>query len=296
MTATGGSSGNVITFTTNSVCTVSGSTVRFIKVGKCVIDASQAGDAEYLAAPQVQQTISIGKAPQTITFTSSAPSSATVGSTYAVTATGGSSGNVIIFTTNSVCTVSGAKVHFISVGRCVIEANQAGDTDYLAAIEAQQTIAVGKGSQTITFTSKPPSDAAVGATYTVTASGGASGQPVTFSTTSMCTVSGAKVHFISVGRCVIEANQAGDTDYLAARAGLPELQGSKGHLQDRSSLVSGQSDLREGTDRAFLGHSCSAVRRLGSNREAHHPQRGHCSVHDLAVGGQGNVQAVTERA
>jgi hypothetical protein len=115
-----------------------------------------------------------------------------------------------------VCTVSGSTVRFIKVGKCVIDANQAGNANYLAAIEAQQTVTVGKGSQTITFTSKAPSHAAVGATYTVTASGGDSRQPVTFSTTSMCTVSGAKVRFISVGRCVIEANQAGDTDYLAA--------------------------------------------------------------------------------
>ncbi|MGA2805488.1 MAG: kelch repeat-containing protein [Acidimicrobiales bacterium] len=216
LTATGGPSGNAVTFTTSSVCTVSGSTVSFTGVGECVIDANQAGDADYLPAPQVQQKITVGKAAQTITFTSRPPSDATVGVTYTVTATGGPSRNAVTFTTSSVCTVSGSTVSFIGVGECVIDANQAGDADYLPAPQVQQTIAVGKGSQTITFTSKAPSDAAVGATYTVTASGGASGQPVTFSTTSMCTVSGSKVHFIGVGKCVIEANQAGDTDYLAA--------------------------------------------------------------------------------
>jgi len=216
VTATGGASGNAITFSTTSVCTVSGSTVSFVGVGKCVVDANQASNADYLAAPEVQQTISIGKAPQTIIFTSRPPSDATVGATYTVTATGGASGQPVTLGTNSVCTLSGSTVRFNKVGKCVIDANQAGDADYLAAIQVQQTIAVGKGPQTITFTSKAPSDAAVGATYAVTANGGASGQPVTFSTTSMCTVSGSKVHFIGVGTCVIEANQAGDTDYLAA--------------------------------------------------------------------------------
>ncbi len=216
VTASGGASGQPVTLRTNSVCTVSGSTVRFNKVGKCVIDASQAGDADYLAAIQVQQTIVVGKGSQTITFTSKAPSGAAVGATYTVTASGGASGQPVTLRTNSVCTVSGSTVRFNKVGKCVIDASQAGDADYLAAIQVQQTIAVGKGSQTITFTSKAPSDAAVGATYTVTASGGASGQPVTFSTASMCTVSGSKVHFIGVGKCVIKANQAGDTDYLAA--------------------------------------------------------------------------------
>ncbi|MGP8149425.1 MAG: kelch repeat-containing protein, partial [Acidimicrobiales bacterium] len=196
--ATGGASGNAVTFSTMSACTVSGSTVSFIGVGPCVIDADQAGNADYLMATQVQQTIAVGKASQSISFTSTAPSNATVGATYTVTAKGGASGNAVTFHASSTCAVSGSEVRFIGVGECVIEADQAGNADFFAATEVQQTITVGKGSQTITFTSGAPSDATVGATYTVTATGGASGNAVTFSTTSMCTVSGSKVSFIGV--------------------------------------------------------------------------------------------------
>jgi hypothetical protein len=128
------------------MCTVSGAKVRFIGVGTCVIDANQAGDADYLAATQVQQTITVGKASQTITFTSTAPSNATVGATYTVTATGGASGNAVSFRARSMCTVSGAKVRFIGVGTCVIDANQAGDADYLAAAQATQSFRVAKAT------------------------------------------------------------------------------------------------------------------------------------------------------
>jgi hypothetical protein len=161
-------------------------------------------------------SLTVGKASQSITFTSTAPSNATVGATYTVTATGGASGNAVTFSTMSTCTVSGSTVSFIGVGQCVIDANQAGNADYLMAAQVQQTITVGKASQTITFTSRAPSDATVGATYTVRATGGDSGNAVTFSTTSMCTVSGSRVSFLGVGECVIDANQAGDADYLAA--------------------------------------------------------------------------------
>jgi hypothetical protein len=41
------------------VCTVSGSTVSYAAAGSCVIDANQAGNATYAAAPQVQQTIKV---------------------------------------------------------------------------------------------------------------------------------------------------------------------------------------------------------------------------------------------
>ena len=50
-----------------------GATVSVHGVGTCVIDANQAGNANYNAAPQVQQSFTVGKGNQTITFTSTAP-------------------------------------------------------------------------------------------------------------------------------------------------------------------------------------------------------------------------------
>jgi alpha-tubulin suppressor-like RCC1 family protein len=73
--------------------------------------------------------------------------------------------------------------------------------------------------QTITFTSVPPSPAVVGASYTVAATGGGSGNEVSFSvlaTESICSVSGDVVTLLSVGSCTIAADQAGSPGYLAA--------------------------------------------------------------------------------
>jgi hypothetical protein len=166
-------------------------------------------------------TLTVNKTSQTITFTSS-PASPTVGVTYTVTATGGGSGNPVIFsidaTTASNCSISASTVTFLTTGNCTIDANQAGNADYSAASQAQQTVTgVAIGSQTITFTSSPVSPTA-GGTYTVTATGGGSGNPVTFSsaTTSTCTVTGSTVSFIGAGACTIDANQAGNDSYAAA--------------------------------------------------------------------------------
>ena len=43
-----------------AVCTISGTTVSLVAVGNCVITADQSGNATYLAALQVSQTIAIG--------------------------------------------------------------------------------------------------------------------------------------------------------------------------------------------------------------------------------------------
>ena len=75
------------------------------------------------------------------------------------------------------------------------------------------------GAQQITFRSTVPASATVGGvSYTVAASGGASGNPVTFSSgaPTVCAVSGATVTFTGAGTCTIDANQAGDTDYSSA--------------------------------------------------------------------------------
>jgi hypothetical protein len=57
------SSGLPVSFTIDasatSVCSISGSTVSFIGGGMCVIDANQAGNANYNPAPAAQQAFAV---------------------------------------------------------------------------------------------------------------------------------------------------------------------------------------------------------------------------------------------
>lgn len=102
--------------------------------------------------------------PQTITFTSSPPSNAVYGGSYTASATGGDSGNPVVLSIDSsstpwACRISGAAstaatVSFTGVGSCVIDANQGGNSDYLPAAQAQQTLSVGKATLTVTADDK----------------------------------------------------------------------------------------------------------------------------------------------
>jgi uncharacterized repeat protein (TIGR01451 family) len=96
-----------------------------------------------------------------------------------LTATGGGSGNPVVFSVDSssgsgVCSVSGtdgATVSYAAAGSCVIDANQAGNASYAAAPQVTQTITV---NQAVAFvTDSPPLTAAAGEPYdyTFTASG-----------------------------------------------------------------------------------------------------------------------------
>ncbi len=172
-------------------------------------------------------TLSVGQV-QAISF--AAPASGAVGASATLSATGGASGNPVVFSVDStsgtgVCNVSGTNgttVNYTAAGNCVIDANQAGNTTYAAAPQVQQTVTVGQGSQTISFTG--PTSGTVGSSATLSASGGASGNPVVFSIDSstangVCNVSGTNgstLNYTAAGTCVIDANQAGNATYSAA--------------------------------------------------------------------------------
>lgn len=144
--AANATSGLPVTFasTTGSVCTVSGSTVSFVGTGTCTVSASQAGNATYTAAPTVTQSFSVAGKPQSITFTSSAPTSAFVGGpTYTVSATA-TSGLPVTFGAASfgVCSVSGSTVSFTAAGVCNIVGFQFGNSTWASATPVVQTFTV----------------------------------------------------------------------------------------------------------------------------------------------------------
>jgi len=170
------------------------------------------------------QTITVGQAAQTITFSTTAPSAAATGDTYTVAATGGASANAVTFSidaaSTSTCSISGSTVTFDHAGTCVVDADQEGNADYLSAPQAAQTIAVGVAAQVITF-APLTSPATVGDTQSLAGVGGASGSSVTFSvapatTGSACSITGTTLSFDHAGSCVVVADQGGSADYAAA--------------------------------------------------------------------------------
>jgi hypothetical protein len=119
-------------------------------------------------------TFSLLQIPQSITFTNVPPSAPTVGGSYSVAATGGGSGNPVLFSTDPTST-SGCIVNQTTglvtlnapAGTCVVDANQAGNATYAAAPTAKQSVVVALNPQAITFTNTVPSSLIVGGTYTV---------------------------------------------------------------------------------------------------------------------------------
>jgi hypothetical protein len=130
------------------VCVIDGSNnVTFQHAGTCVVDANQPGNAFYSAAAQVQQSFTVSPTIQTVMFTSTAPMSAVVGgSAYVPTATSTAGLSVAITVDQSsvaVCSIdSSGNVTFLAAGTCMLDANQSGNADFLAASQVQQSFVV----------------------------------------------------------------------------------------------------------------------------------------------------------
>ncbi len=200
--------------TTSSVCTVTGSTATLIATGTCTIKATQVGNGGFLAAAQVEQSFAVNQNSQSITF--AAIAAQTVGTSLKLSATA-TSGLQVSFTstTAGICVISHTTAMFIASGRCIIDANQTGNSDYSAATQIQQSFTVNGEAQTITFAN--PGTQTVGTPLALSATA-TSDLPVSFipTTTGICTVSRNTARFIVAGTCTIDANQAGNSAYAAA--------------------------------------------------------------------------------
>jgi hypothetical protein len=206
-------SGLAVSFAASGSCTVSGANVHLTGAGNCTITASQAGNSNYNAAPEVARTFSIGKADQTITF--AALGNRTYGDADFTVSASASSGSAVSFAASGDCTVSGATVHITGAGSCTITASQGGNDNYNAASDVPRTFSIGKANQTITFAAL--GDKTYGDADFMVSASASSGLAVAFSALGSCTTSiGGLVHITGAGSCTITASQAGNGNYNAA--------------------------------------------------------------------------------
>jgi hypothetical protein len=214
VTASGGDAGNPVTFSALGACSVLDGLVTITRGGSCTITASQAGNDNYEAAADVPQIFSVAKATQTILF--DALADRTFGDApFTVSATGGKSGNQVTFSAAGNCSAAGSLVTITGAGSCTVTASQAGNDSYDAAPDVPHAFAIGKASQTILFGAL--ADRTFGdAPFSVSATGGGSGNAVTFAALGNCSVLGNLVTLTAPGSCTVTASQAGNANYTAA--------------------------------------------------------------------------------
>jgi hypothetical protein len=175
------SSGLAVSYSASGNCSIVSGAVHITGAGSCTVTAHQGGDSNYNAAPDVDQTFTIHKANQTISF--GALANKTYGDAdFGVSATA-SSGDAVSFTASGSCTVSGSTVSLTGAGSCTITAHQGGNANYNAAPDVSQSFSIAKANSHLTAN---PASGALNGTTSLSAqltginSGALSGETITF--------------------------------------------------------------------------------------------------------------------
>jgi hypothetical protein len=230
--ATGGGSGNPVTITGSGSCSGSGNGSVFIMmttgIGNCTITFNQVGNTDYYAAPTLTKTVTAAKASQVIAITGPVPfpASAVYNTSFTVTATGGDSGNPVAIAGSGSCSGSGNGSALITmtsgVGNCSVSINQSGNDFFSPAVDSK-TITAEKAAQTITITGPVPfpTSAVFNTSFTATATGGDSGNPVNILGSGSCSGSGNGSALITmsnseVGNCTVTFSQNANDNYTSA--------------------------------------------------------------------------------
>ena len=214
--ATGGASGQPVTFTSGGSCTNSGTTYTMTSgTGTCTVIANQASSTDYSAAQTVTQTVNATLATPAITFTG-APPSAAYNSHFTVAATTKASTTPTITSSGACSNMSTAVTMTSGTGTCLLTATWAADSNYSGATATQSTTA-STIAPTITFTGAPTS-AAYNSIFAVAATTNASTTP-TITSSGACSNVGTAITMTSgTGICSLSATWAADSNYSSATA------------------------------------------------------------------------------
>jgi len=182
VTATGGGSTSPVVFTgaSTAVCTVTGSLVSFVGVGNCIVDANQAADANYNAAPEVDQSFTVSAEPTSFTASAS-PTALAHGNQTTLSASGlvsGATGAVTFATggtTWCIATVSSGAASCTTitapaVGTHGVTATYGGDTDHAGSTAGTSFIVTAVPVLGVSSSGTPPG-ASQGSSYGLTLRG-----------------------------------------------------------------------------------------------------------------------------
>jgi hypothetical protein len=185
-------------------------------------------------------------------------------------------------------------------GTCSVKYDQGGTANYNAAPQVTESVNATKANQAIVVTLHAPATAVFNSTFSVAASGGGSGNPVTFSSSGACSNSGGNFTMTTgTGTCTVKYDQAGDANYNAAAQVTESTTAQKagqtitfGPLPDRTA---GDPDFTVGaTASSGLTVSFAASGQCTvSGTTVHLTGPGSCTI-TASQGGDSNYTAATD--
>jgi hypothetical protein len=212
VTAFSKSSGAFTYTVVSGPATIAGSTVTLTGAGTVVLEASQAADANYVAATQ-NATFTVTAITPAILFT--VPNHTYGDAPFTVSATSNSTGAFTYSVLSGPATIAGSTVTLTGVGTVELQASEAASGNY-GATTKNTTFTVAAISPTISFT--VANHTYGDAPFTVSATSNSTGAFAYTVVSGPATIAGSTVTLTGVGTVVLSASQVASGNYTAATA------------------------------------------------------------------------------
>ena len=210
VSATSNSTGAFTYTVVSGPATIAGSTVALTGAGTVVLQASQAADANFVAATQ-NAAFTVATITPTILFI--VPNHTYGDASFTVSAVSKSTGAYTYTVVSGPATIAGSTVTLTGAGTIMLQASQAADTNYVAATQ-NATFTVAGITPTISFT---VADHTYGdAAFTVSATSNSPGAFTYTVVSGPAIIAGSSVTLTGAGTVVLQASEAASGNYGTA--------------------------------------------------------------------------------
>jgi len=225
----------VITSSTQSICTIAGTSLTILRNGTCTLVANQAGNDSYSAAAPVTKSISILSAQATLSISSDNSSAYIVGANVVLNTSGGSGSGAVTYalsTPNSRCNiVKNFRSTTLSTSTgaattCAVTATKAASSTFAATTSSIKTFNF-LGSQAPLNLSNSSTPGPTGSSITLSTTGGTDNGALSYALSvanGRCTILNSTLS-VSAGAkttCSVVATKAGTATY-APISTLPKV-------------------------------------------------------------------------
>jgi hypothetical protein len=218
LTVTGGSGDGQISFSTaTSGCSISGATLISSNnaATTCSIAAVKAASTNYNIGASANFTVTVSKINQSAISVVS--TSATFGSTLALTASGGDGTGALTWSVVSGnCTIATSTLTPTGAGSCVIKVSKAASTNYNVATSQDTIVTIARANQSALVWNLTSTSAPYLGSIALATSGGSGTGAVVYSASqnSSCSIVGSTLYVSSVGSvCDVTATKVSDSNY-----------------------------------------------------------------------------------
>ena len=203
---------------TGNYCSISGASLVSTVATTCVVTATKATSAGWLAATSAPVTFTFANAAQATLSVANTTLTGTFGTPITLTTAGGSGTGAVSYSVSGTgCSISSSSLNATVATTCVVTATKTESAGYLIATSATKSFTFANAAQATLSVANTTLIGTVGIPITLTTAGGSGTGSVSYATTGTgCSISTSSLNATATTTCVVTATKTESTGFLIA--------------------------------------------------------------------------------